>query len=122
MTVAITLLGLAALTFFIGRVVPIDPVLSIVGEKAPQTVYDRVYLELGLDKPIWVQFWDYIAKLLRGDFGTSFSTSRPVLQRPARLLPRHARALHPRPADRRARSACRWASPRPTGTRSGPIT
>ncbi|MGN6487789.1 MAG: ABC transporter permease, partial [Devosia sp.] len=79
-TVAITLLGLAALTFFIGRVVPIDPVLAIVGEKASQSVYDRVYLELGLDKPLWVQFWEYLAKLLRGDFGTSFSTSRPVLQ------------------------------------------
>jgi peptide/nickel transport system permease protein len=80
LTVAITLVGLAALTFFIGRVVPIDPVIAIVGEKASQSVYDRVYLELGLDKPLWMQFWDYLAKLLRGDFGTSFSTSRPVLQ------------------------------------------
>ena len=79
-TVAITLVGLAALTFFIGRVVPIDPVLAIVGEKASQSVYDRVYLELGLDKPLIVQFWDYIGKLLSGDFGTSYSTSRPVLQ------------------------------------------
>jgi len=77
---AITLLGLAALTFFIGRVIPIDPVLAIVGEKASQSVYDRVYLELGLDKPLVVQFWDYLGKLLRGDFGTSYSTSRPVLQ------------------------------------------
>ncbi len=50
LTVAITLVGLAALTFFIGRVIPIDPVLAIVGEKASQSVYDRVYLELGLDK------------------------------------------------------------------------
>jgi peptide/nickel transport system permease protein len=78
-TVAITLIGLAALTFFIGRVLPIDPVLSIVGEKATPEVYQKVYLELGLDKPIWAQFWDYLGKLLRGDFGTSFSTSRPVL-------------------------------------------
>ena len=51
-TVAITLVGLAALTFFIGRVLPIDPVLSIVGEKATPEVYQRVYLELGLDKAI----------------------------------------------------------------------
>lgn len=80
LTVAVTLVGLAALTFFIGRVIPIDPVLAIVGEKASQSVYDRVYLELGLDKPLWVQFWEYLAKLLRGDFGTSYSTSRPVLQ------------------------------------------
>ncbi len=79
LSVAITLLGLAALTFFIGRVIPIDPVLAIVGEKAPQDVYQRVYLELGLDKPLWVQFWDYLSKLLSGDFGISNSTNRPVL-------------------------------------------
>ncbi len=79
LTVAITLVGLAALTFFIGRILPIDPVLSIVGEKATPEVYDRVYLELGLDKPVWQQFIEYLGKLLRGDFGVSFSTSRPVL-------------------------------------------
>lgn len=79
LTVAITLVGLAALTFFIGRILPIDPVLSIVGEKATPEVYNRVYLELGLDKPVWQQFIDYLAKLIAGDFGTSFSTSRPVL-------------------------------------------
>ena len=79
LTVAITLVGLAALTFFIGRVLPIDPVLAIVGEKALPEVYERVYLELGLDKPVWVQFGDYIMRLLRGDFGVSYSTSRPVL-------------------------------------------
>ena len=45
LTVAITLVGLAALTFFIGRVLPIDPVLSIVGEKANPEVYQRVFLE-----------------------------------------------------------------------------
>ena len=78
-TVAITLIGLAALTFFIGRVLPIDPVLSIVGEKALPEVYQRVYLELGLDKPLWQQFFEYVQKILRGDFGVSFSTSRPVL-------------------------------------------
>ncbi len=79
LTVAITLVGLAALTFFIGRVVPIDPVLKIVGEKAPPEVYQRVFLELGLDKPLYQQFWDYLSKLLRGDFGISFATNRPVL-------------------------------------------
>ena len=79
LTVAITLVGLAALTFFIGRVIPIDPVLKIVGEKAPPDVYQRVFLQLGLDRPIYEQFWTYITQLLRGDFGTSFSTNRPVL-------------------------------------------
>ena len=79
LTIAITLVGLASLTFFIGRILPIDPVISIVGEKASQQVYDRVFLELGLDRPVWQQFLEYIAKLLRGDFGVSFATNRPVL-------------------------------------------
>ncbi len=79
LTVAITLVGLAALTFFIGRILPIDPVLSIVGDKADPAVYEKVFLELGLDKPLWQQFIEYIGKLLHGDFGVSFSTSRPVL-------------------------------------------
>ncbi|KKC39865.1 peptide ABC transporter permease [Devosia epidermidihirudinis] len=78
-TTAITLLGLVALTFFIGRVIPIDPVLSIVGEKATQEAYDKVYYALGLDKPVWEQFTSYTFKLLQGDFGTSFTTTRPVL-------------------------------------------
>ncbi len=78
-TIAITLLGLVALTFFIGRVIPIDPVLSIVGEKATQEAYDKVFYELGLDKPLWEQFTTYTMKLLQGDFGTSFTTTRPVL-------------------------------------------
>jgi peptide/nickel transport system permease protein len=78
-TVAITLIGLAALTFFIGHVVPIDPVISIVGQKASADVYKQVYLQLGLDQPLYVQFWKYISGILRGDFGTSFQTSRPVL-------------------------------------------
>lgn len=79
LSLVITLLGLVLLTFLIGRVVPIDPVLKIVGEKASDEVYQRVFLELGLDKPLLVQFGYYLADLLRGDFGISFSTTRPVL-------------------------------------------
>ncbi|MBD9596036.1 ABC transporter permease [Ensifer sp. ENS05] len=79
LTVGITLIGLVALTFCVGRVVPIDPVLSVVGQKASEEVYQRVFLEMGLDKPLWQQFLAYAGKLVRGDFGTSFVTNRPVL-------------------------------------------
>ncbi len=78
-SVALTLLGLVVLTFVIGRVVPIDPVLAIVGDKASKEVYDRVFVELGRDQPVYVQFFTYLWKLLHGDFGQSFITSRPVL-------------------------------------------
>lgn len=87
LTVAITLLGLVALTFFIGRIVPIDPVLTIVGEKAPQDVYDRVFIELGLDKPLYEQFFVYLGEVIRGDLGTSFVTTRPVIVDIGRFFP-----------------------------------
>ncbi len=78
-TVFITLLGLVAVTFFIGRIVPIDPVIKIVGDKASDATYQKVFLELGLDKPLYEQFFIYIKSVLRGDFGISFTTTRPVL-------------------------------------------
>ncbi len=58
-------------TFFIGRVIPIDPVLAIVGRKASNETYDRVRAEIGLDLPLPVQYWRYLEKVLHGDFGTS---------------------------------------------------
>jgi ABC-type dipeptide/oligopeptide/nickel transport system permease component len=45
--------GLLAVTFFIGRVMPIDPVLAIVGDRAPEHVVQRVREELGLNKPLY---------------------------------------------------------------------
>ena len=45
--VALTFLGLLAITFFIGRVVPIDPVLAVVGDRAPQAVYEAARVEHG---------------------------------------------------------------------------
>ena len=78
--IVLTYLGLLAVTFFIGRVMPIDPVLAIVGDRAPEHVIARVREELGLNKPLWQQFTIYLGKVLHGDFGTSVLTSRPVLQ------------------------------------------
>ncbi len=82
-----TLLGLAAVTFFIGRVVPIDPVLAIVGDRASPQVYARVRQELGLDLPLLQQFWIYTWKALTGDFGTSVLTTNPVMTDIARAFP-----------------------------------
>ena len=86
-TVALTFLGLLLVTFLIGRVVPIDPVLAAVGDRAPAEVYERVRLELGLDKPMWLQFWLYIAKVVQGDFGNSVLTSNLVIDDIKRVFP-----------------------------------
>jgi len=85
--IALTYLGLLAVTFFIGRVVPIDPVLAIVGDRAPEHVVARVREELGLNKPLYQQFGIYLQKVAKGDFGTSVLTSNPVLQDIRRTFP-----------------------------------
>ncbi|HEX6012881.1 MAG TPA: ABC transporter permease [Geminicoccaceae bacterium] len=87
LTLAVTFLGLLLVTFLIGRVVPIDPVLAAVGDRAPPDVYERVRVELGLDLPLWRQFLRYLKDVLQGDFGTSVLTSRPVLEDIARVFP-----------------------------------
>jgi len=86
-SVPITLFGLILVTFLIGRVVPIDPVLAIVGDRAPQDVVARTRLELGLDKPLPEQFIRYVGQLLRGDFGRSVMTSNRVSDDIARFFP-----------------------------------
>ncbi len=87
LALVLTYLGLLAVTFFIGRVIPVDPVLAIVGDHASERVFARVREELGLNKPLWEQFYIYISKVLHGDFGTSVLTSNPVLQDIARTFP-----------------------------------
>lgn len=86
-TIAITFLGLFAITFFIGRIVPIDPVLAVVGDRAPRAVYEAVRIEMGLDRPLVVQFFNYVGAVLTGDLGMSVSTGRPVAEDLARVFP-----------------------------------
>lgn len=85
--IAVTYLGLLAVTFFIGRVIPVDPALAIVGDRAPEHVIARVREELGLNLPLWEQFAIYVRKVLQGEFGTSVLTSRPVLEDIRRAFP-----------------------------------
>ncbi|WP_127901714.1 ABC transporter permease [Solirhodobacter olei] len=84
---AVTLFGLLFVTFLIGRVVPIDPVLAAVGDRASASTYHKVYIELGLDKPIWEQFLIYADHVLHGDLGKSVLTGRPVLDDIASVFP-----------------------------------
>ncbi len=82
-----TYLGLLAVTFFIGRVVPIDPVLAIVGDRAPAHVIERVRQEMGLNLPYYQQFILYVKGVLHGDFGTSVLTTNPVMTDIRRVFP-----------------------------------
>ena len=87
MVIFLTYLGLLAVTFFIGRVIPIDPVLAVVGDRAPEHVVARVREEMGLNKPLWHQFYIYLDKVAQGDFGTSVLTSNPVMTDIRRTFP-----------------------------------
>lgn len=87
LSLAMTGLGLLAITFFIGRVVPIDPVLAVVGDRAPQAVYEAAKERMGLNDPLILQFIHYVSAILQGDFGLSVSTQRPVMEDIARYFP-----------------------------------
>lgn len=77
-SIPITLCGLVLVTFFIGRVMPIDPVIAIVGDHAPPDVMERVRIELGLDRSLPMQLLIYLQNLLQGDLGRSVMTSHTV--------------------------------------------
>lgn len=82
-----TFLGLLTVTFLIGRVMPVDPVLSIIGEQATQETYDKIYQELGLDQPFFMQLLNYYWSVLHGDLGESLLTRRPVIEDVLRVFP-----------------------------------
>lgn len=86
-SVAITLFGLIALTFFIGRLLPLDPVVAVLGDNISQEAYDRMYRQLGLDRPLYVQFLSYLQGVLTLDFGNALTTGRPVIHDIARVFP-----------------------------------
>ncbi len=84
---SLTFLGLLAITFFIGRRIPIDPVLAVVGDRATPAQYETARIAMGLDRPLLTQFATYVGDVLRGDLGQSVSTGRPVLEDLTRAFP-----------------------------------
>ncbi len=75
-----TFIGITLVAFIFIRLLPGDPVILMAGERG---LSDQRHAELmaqfGFDQPLWKQYADYIAGLLHGDFGYSFSTKKPVL-------------------------------------------
>ena len=86
-SVALTMIGLLAVTFIIGRVMPIDPVLAVVGDKASTETYEAARIAMGLDKPLYQQFLIYIRDVVTGNFGVSTLTARPVIDDIKRVFP-----------------------------------
>ncbi|SDS75024.1 ABC transporter permease [Actinoplanes derwentensis] len=72
------LLVLVVLVFLISRYGGGDPVRGYLGANASAAAVAQARVDLGLDRPVWAQFADYLGRLVRGDFGISLSSKRPV--------------------------------------------
>ncbi|MEO7222206.1 MAG: ABC transporter permease subunit [Devosia sp.] len=75
-----TLLGITICSFGFVRLIPVDPILAMAGERGVTAErYAQLVVKYGFDRPLWEQYLIYLGQLLRGDFGTSFAAHRPVL-------------------------------------------
>jgi peptide/nickel transport system permease protein len=69
---------LLTLVFLLMRVAPGDPISVALGGRVPREEVDRIKAELGFDRPILVQYWDYLADVVRFDFGTTITDRREI--------------------------------------------
>jgi peptide/nickel transport system permease protein len=69
---------LLTLVFLLMRVAPGDPISASLGGRVPQEEVERIKAELGYDRPVYVQYVEYLGDVLRGDFGTAITDSRPI--------------------------------------------
>src|SRR6056297_685272 len=76
----IVLFGVACIVFFIAHVIPADPVTALLGGNAPDEVIERMEEKLGYNRPLIVQFGDFMSGAVVGDFGESLRTNNPVIQ------------------------------------------
>ena len=83
-----TFIGITLLTFFIIRLIPGDPIELLAGEHGIDPVrHELLRHQFGFDRPVLVQYADYVGKILHGDLGSSLSTRQPVLTEFSELFP-----------------------------------
>ncbi|MEW5767771.1 MAG: ABC transporter permease [bacterium] len=70
--------GIVTITFVLIYVLPGDPVLGMVGERTDEAAIERLRKELGLDRPLIIQYGRYLLKIVQGDLGRSYYTHRKV--------------------------------------------
>ncbi len=75
----LTLFFVSLITFSVAFLIPADPARTIAGPQAPQEVVDSIHHQLGLDRPVYVQYAEFAKNALRGDFGRSYKTQQEVL-------------------------------------------
>jgi peptide/nickel transport system permease protein len=83
----ITLFAVLTIVFFIVRILPGDPAMVILGDQASMEAILALRERLGLDKPLPLQYLDFMAGVAVGDWGVSMISGRPVLQEILKVLP-----------------------------------
>lgn len=85
----IVLAGVSVITFGIAHNIPGDPLAANLGQTAMSdpTIVAAYTEKWGLDKPVTVQYFNYVKNFLSGDWGTSIRTKRPVLEDLAEAIP-----------------------------------
>ncbi len=83
----LVLSGVIVITFFLARIMPSNPAAQWVGPRATQEQIDKATIELGLDKPLHVQFGKYITSLFKGDLGVSLRSKQPIIKELKAYLP-----------------------------------
>lgn len=72
------LIGILALVFIVARLIPGDPCIAALGERATEEICDAYNERYGLDEGLLTQFWIYLGDVLQGDLGDSFRFNKPV--------------------------------------------
>jgi len=81
------LIGVSLVVFFLIRMIPGDPVIVMLGERANPQDIERVRREMGLDRPIYIQYIEWMGRVLRGDLGKSILSYTPVMDDLKQRLP-----------------------------------
>ena len=83
-----TFIGITLVAFGFVRILPGDPVMLMAGERglSPER-HAELMAQFGFDRPIWVQYFDFVARIFQGDIGSSLVTKQPVLKEFLTLFP-----------------------------------
>lgn len=81
------LIGVTFFVYMVLSLAPGDPVQTILGDKATEEAQEQLRAELGLDKPILVQYANYMWDAIHGDFGTSYKNQVPVMEQVLERFP-----------------------------------
>jgi glutathione transport system permease protein len=83
----VTLFTVLTLVFLLVRIVPGDPAQVILGDQASQEAIAALRTRLGLDRPVYEQYATFLGGAVRGDWGVSMVTGRPVIEEVLKVLP-----------------------------------